>query len=102
MSGTAVPHPPGRSGVRWIILALLFLASFIAYLLRTNMSIAGESISADLGLSRFQLGMVLAAFAWGYAIFQFPGGVFGDRIGGRKALAWMAIGWTLVNVLVGF
>lgn len=101
MSGTPVPHPPGRSGVRWIILALLFLASFVAYLLRTNMSIAGESVSADLGLSRFQLGMVLAAFAWGYAIFQFPGGVFGDRIGGRKALAWMALAWTVVNLLVG-
>jgi ACS family glucarate transporter-like MFS transporter len=81
---------------------LLFLASFVAYVLRTNMSIAGESMSAELGLSRLQLGVVLAAFAWGYAIFQFPGGVLGDRLGGRKALTWMAIVWAVLNLLVGF
>lgn len=101
MSGPSVPHPEGRSGVRWVILTLLFLASFVAYLLRTNMSIAGENMTAELGLDRLQLGMILAAFAWGYAIFQFPGGVLGDRIGGRKALTWMAIGWAVLNLLVG-
>ena len=70
------------SAVRWVILALLVFASAIAYVLRNNMSVAGKDLSADLGLSEFQLGMVLSAFAWGYAIFQFPGGVFGERIGG--------------------
>ena len=59
-----------------MILALLFAASFVAYVLRTNMSIAGDSIMADLGLSEIQLGMVFSAFAWGYAIFQFPDGNF--------------------------
>ncbi|MEO8030897.1 MAG: MFS transporter [Gemmatimonadota bacterium] len=102
MAVTAVVHPPGRSGVRWVILTLLFVASFVAYVLRTNMSIAGDQMSADLGLSRLQLGIVLAAFAWGYAIFQFPGGVVGDRIGGRKALTWIAIGWGALNLLIGF
>jgi len=51
------------------------MASFVAYLLRINMSIAGENMMADLGLSKIQLGMILSAFAWGYAIFQFPGGI---------------------------
>jgi len=94
---------PLRSHVRWYILALLFAASFVAYLLRTNMSVAGERMMGDLGLSQIQLGIVLAAFAWGYAIFQFPGGVFGDTIGGRKALTIMAVIWgglTLLTALV--
>ena len=95
------PHPPGRSGVRWNILGLLTLASFIAYILRSNLSIAGERMMPELGLSQLQLGMVLAAFAWGYAIFQFPGGVLGERLGGRKALALMAVGWGVCNLLVG-
>ena len=47
------------------MLALLFAASFVAYVLRTNMSIAGERMMTDLGLTQVQLGMVLAAFAWG-------------------------------------
>lgn len=92
---------PRTSGVRWIILALLVFASFVAYILRTNMSVAGQNLMTDLGLSQLQLGMVLAAFAWGYAIFQFPGGVFGDRIGGRRALTITAVGWAVCNLLVG-
>ena len=83
-------------------MVLLVLASFVAYLLRSNMSIAGEGMIADLGLTKVQLGAILAAFAWGYAIFQFPGGVWGDRIGGRKALALMAVGWAVMNLAVGF
>jgi ACS family glucarate transporter-like MFS transporter len=97
-----VAHPAGpRTSIRWFILALLIAASFVAYVLRTNMSVAGESMITDLGLSRFQLGMVLAAFAWGYSIFQFPGGVLGDLIGSRRALTMIAILWGMLNLLVG-
>jgi ACS family glucarate transporter-like MFS transporter len=87
--------------IRWRIVALLVVASFVAYLLRTNMSVAGERMMVDLGLSKVQLGFVLAAFAWGYALFQFPGGVFGDQVGGRRALAVMAVLWGVLNGLVG-
>jgi len=92
---------PQRSHVRWVILALLFVASFVAYVLRTNMSIAGENIMADLGLSKIQLGMVFSAFAWGYAIFQFPGGIFGDIVGGRRALTAIAVLWGILTLVTG-
>ena len=87
--------------VRWNICALLTVASFVAYLLRTNMSVAGAPMAAELGLTPVQLGVILGGFAWGYAIFQFPGGVFGDRIGARRALAGMAVLWGVLNLLVG-
>jgi ACS family glucarate transporter-like MFS transporter len=90
-----------RTHVRWVILALLFMASFVAYVLRTNMSIAGENIMADLGLSKIQLGMVLSAFAWGYAIFQFPGGIFGDIVGSRRALTGIAVLWGILTLVTG-
>jgi ACS family glucarate transporter-like MFS transporter len=77
------------------------MASFVAYLLRTNMSIAGESIMADLGLSKIQLGMILSAFAWGYAIFQFPGGVFGNIMGCRRALTIITVLWGILTLLTG-
>ena len=38
------------------------------------MSVAGESVMRELGVSQVQLGWVLASFAWGYAIFQLAGG----------------------------
>lgn len=96
-----VSHLPGRSGIRWYILALLFAASFVAYLLRSNMSIAGEGIMTETGVTQTQFGWVLAAFAWGYALFQFAGGVLGDRIGGRKALTIIAILWGVLTLAVG-
>ena len=90
-----------RTHMRWSILALLFMASFVAYVLRTNMSIAGENMMADLGLSKIQLGMVLSAFAWGYAIFQFPGGIFGDKVGSRRALTIIAVLWGILTLATG-
>ncbi len=90
-----------RTNVRWVILALLFMASFVPYILRTNMSIAGESMMADLGLSKIQLGMVLSAFAWGYAIFQFPGGIFGIIVGCRRALTIIALLWGILTLTTG-
>jgi len=77
------------------------MMSFVAYVLRTNMSIAGENIMADLGLSKIQLGMVLSAFAWGYAIFQFPGGIFGDIVGSRRALSFIAVWWGILTLATG-
>lgn len=91
----------GKTYVRWKILALICAASFIAYVLRTNLSIASESIVSDLGISEVQLGMVFSAFALGYAIFQFPGGLFGDKFGPRFALMAMAVCWGLLTVLTG-
>jgi ACS family glucarate transporter-like MFS transporter len=81
--------------------ALIGVASFVAYLLRTNMSVAGAPMAADLGLSRVQLGIILGGFAWGYALFQFPGGVFGDLVGPRRAVALLAVAWGVLNLLVG-
>jgi ACS family glucarate transporter-like MFS transporter len=86
-------------GLRWIVLAVIVLASFIAYVLRTNFNIVSATMMTDLGMDEYQLGRVFAAFAAGYAIFQFPGGIFGDKVGPRKAMTVIAIGWTLLTVV---
>jgi len=98
---TAVPvFPRATSHVRWVVLGFLTVISFVAYLLRTNMSVAGERIMTDVGLTPVELGWVLAAFAWGYAIFQLPGGLLGDLLGGRRALALVTALWGVLNLLV--
>src|SRR5262245_7509194 len=91
----------GSTGVRWRILTLVFIASFIAYLLRTNMSVAGERMMAELGLTQMQLGIIFAAFTWGYAAFQFPSGVWGEKVGARRAMALAAVAWGISNLAVG-
>jgi ACS family glucarate transporter-like MFS transporter len=89
------------SRVRWKILALLILLSFVAYVLKTNMSVAGPVMMRDLGLSAVQFGIILAGSAWGYALFQFPGGLLGDAMGGRKATTLIVVLWGVCTLLVG-
>jgi len=86
-------------GIRWIVLAVIIFASFVAYVLRTNFSIVSESMMHDLGMNEYQLGMVFSAFAAGYAFFQFPGGMFGDKFGPRFAITAIAIIWSLLTVV---
>lgn len=85
------------SSIRWRILLILALASFISYVLRTNLSFAAPEMMADLGLSEVQWGYILAAFTAGYAIFQFPGGVLGDRFGPRRVITAIAVMWAVLT-----
>ena len=85
------------STVRLRILAILILMSFMAYVLRTNLSFAAPEMMADLGLSEMQWGYVMAAFTAGYTIFQFPGGVMGDRFGPRRMLTAIAVMWAILT-----
>jgi ACS family glucarate transporter-like MFS transporter len=87
------------SNVRWRVLALLVLASFISYVLRYNVSTAGPEMMTDLGLTEQQFGYILAAFTAGYTIFQFPGGVFGTRLGPRRAMTIIMVLWGLLTML---
>ena len=100
MLARSVPHSEDRTSyVRWILVAMMCVISFISYILRTNLSIVGDRVMNDLGLTQVQLGLVLSAFAWGYTIFEFPGGILGDRIGSRKTLALASIAWAILTVL---
>lgn len=91
----------GKTKFRLLVLALIILAGGVSYALRTNVSVLGEYMMTDLGLSQIQLGMVFSAFAAGYAIFQFPGGVFGERFGARYALTAIAVAWGILTILTG-
>lgn len=86
-------------GIRWIVLAIIVFASSIAYVLRTSVNVVGETMMHDLGMNEFQLGMVFSAFAAGYAIFQIPAGMFGDKFGARFTISVAAVLWALLTVV---
>ena len=91
-----------KYNIRWIVLALIIVASFVAYLLRSNMSIIGATMSTDLGLTEIHLGMLFSAFAAGYAIFQFPGGVLSTRFGARLVIGLVLLSSGILTVLTAF
>ena len=69
--------------VRWRIYAFLFTFGFIAYFQHLGLTVAAERIMPDLGLTQVEIGWLEWAFVLGYAAFQFPGGVIGQRLGAR-------------------
>ncbi|HVS16689.1 MAG TPA: MFS transporter [Thermoanaerobaculia bacterium] len=88
-------------GTRWIILALLFGISSLAYFQRLNIQVAADAMMPDLGLSLVQMGWIFAAFSWSYALFQFPGGLVGVRFGFRGPLLAIGLAWALLTLLTG-
>jgi len=89
--------------VRIRILAVLFLLTFVNYLLRNNLSVAIESIQEEFHFTGQDVGWILGSFNLSYAIFQIPGGLFGDWLGPRLALTLIAAAWGVLTLsTIGF
>jgi MFS transporter, ACS family, glucarate transporter len=73
---TAIP-------VRWRIFSILFGFGFLAYMQQKTITVAAQPMMPALGLSQTQIGFIEQAFVIGYALFQVPGGIFGQRLGAR-------------------
>ena len=73
----------------------------MAYVLRMNISVASPFMMTELNLDKIQMGRVFSAFMLGYALFQVPWGVSGDRLGPGRILTWAAIAWTITTLLTG-
>jgi MFS transporter, ACS family, glucarate transporter len=84
---------------RHLVIVATFLLSVLLYVDRTCISTAKEQVTADLGLSNEQWSWVLAAFAFGYALFQTPSGALADRLGGRAVLAAVVTIWSVFTGL---
>ncbi|WP_263358503.1 MFS transporter [Acidicapsa ligni] len=88
-----------RTRVRYLLAILLFVLSGIAFLDRTNISIAGLQISAEYGLGNQHLGWIFSAFLIGYAGFQIPAGWLAARYGPRRVLAFGVLWWGVATEL---
>lgn len=87
---------------RYVVLIVMSIFSVITYLDRTSISITGNKITSELGLSITQFGWVLAAFSFAYGIFEIPTGILGDKLGPKKILTRIVIWWSLFTILTGF
>jgi MFS family permease len=68
-----IPSPVTKARIsrtEWIILGLLVFSVFINYIDRANLSVGAADIQKELGLSNYQLGVLLSSFFWTYAAFQ--------------------------------
>src|SRR5688572_18088975 len=84
---------------RGTVLVMCFLATFVCFLDRVNMSVAAVAMQREFGWSESTKGMVLASFFVGYLVFQIPSGWLASRFGGRNVMAVAIIWWSLFTLL---
>jgi len=81
--------------IRYLLVLWLFVLSAVAYLDRTNISIAGVQISREFAVDNTHLGWIFSAFLVGYAALQIPAGLLAKRFGPRRVLSF-GIAWCSV------
>ncbi|MGO4649394.1 MFS transporter [Nocardia sp. 2YAB30] len=69
---------------------------------RATISIAGDAIQSEFGISSIALGYVFSAFGWSYLIGQIPGGWLLDRYGSKKVYGYAVLTWSTFTFLQGF
>ncbi|HXE09649.1 MAG TPA: MFS transporter [Acidobacteriaceae bacterium] len=87
--------------IRYLLVVWLMILSALAYVDRTNISIAAIAIEAEFGISKVTFGHVLSIFLIGYAAFQIPAGLFARRLGPRRSLALLGAWWGVFLALIG-
>jgi len=101
--GTGHPRvrtiPTSLNRLRWLFITLLVLGGIVNYLDRSTLSVGNTTIAGDLGLSNTQMGLLLSAFSWPYAIANLPAGFLVDKFGPKKMYAAAAGAWSTVTML---
>src|SRR5437588_8839203 len=85
---------PSRISQRWIrIIAVALIMYTIAFIDRTNISLALPKISRDLNLDPQQAGTVAGIFFWGYLALQIPGGHLAKHWSPKKFISVLLVAW---------
>lgn len=80
--------------LRWVMIALVFLATVINYIDRQTMSVLKSAISADLGLSNAEYAAIQNSFLVLYGISQMVSGRLYDRWGTRLGFIFSIVVWS--------
>jgi MFS transporter, ACS family, D-galactonate transporter len=85
------------------VLLLLVISGFLNYFDRSNLSAGATDIQRELSLSHYQLGLLLGAFFWTYALMQLLGisGWLVDRFNVCWILAAGFFLWSAATALTG-
>src|SRR5258707_8706976 len=83
------------------VLFLLSLSVLINYVDRSNLGIAADLSKDELHISDLQLGVLLSAFFWPYALMQIPAGWLVDRFDVKWDFAAGFFIWSASTAITG-
>ena len=82
----------------WFPLGLTY-ATF--YMGRYNLNVASSDIMRTFSLTKAEFGTIATAGFWTYALSVIFNGPLADRIGGKKAIIFGAVGTSIFNLIIG-
>lgn len=83
--------------LRYRLALLLMAMGAIAFLDRTNLSVAGVEVMREFRISNVWLGMTMSCFLLAYALSQVPAGFIVRRFGPRAVLAAGLVWWAVFS-----
>lgn len=87
---------------RWLrIIPVAFIMYTIAFVDRTNISLALPSMSRDLHMDPAQAGDAAGIFFWGYLLLQIPGGYLAHRWSAKRFVGILLVLWGACSVGCG-
>jgi MFS family permease len=93
---------PSPTSIRWLrIIPVALVMYTIAFIDRTNISLALPWISKDLHLDPPQAGTVAGIFFWGYLVLQIPGGHLAKHWSAKKFISILLVAWAIFAVGCG-
>ena len=96
--GTATSGERVLARVRHRLIPFAFICYVVAYIDRVNIGFAANELQRDLGLSSTQYGFGAGLFFLSYCLFEIPSNLILERVGARRWLARIMIGWGLVSM----
>ena len=97
---TDPPVDPDRvlRKVRRRLVPFAFICYVVAYIDRVNVGFAATELQRDLGLTSTQYGLGAGLFFLGYCLFEIPSNLILERVGARRWIARIMIGWGIVSM----
>jgi MFS transporter, ACS family, D-galactonate transporter len=86
----------------WGLVVLLVAAMVVSFFDRGNLAVAAPVLGPELGLSTWELGLLLSAFFWTYAGCQIVSGWLVDRVEVRWVYAAGFLLWSLATLSTAF
>ncbi len=84
-------------GLRWWIIALIFIATVINYIDRTAFALLWPEMGKDLGMDKSDYAIMLNVFMACYAVGKFASGKLYDTIGTRLGFTVSIIVWSIAS-----
>ncbi|MDB5438515.1 MAG: sauU, partial [Caulobacteraceae bacterium] len=87
--------------VRYRVTGFALSLAFLAFVQRAVMAQAAPDITAEMHLTKIQMGAILGSFSLAYALFEIPMGAYGDKFGPKRVLTQVVILWSVFTALTG-